>query len=62
MLYIFLIPIHICFDVPFENLILDLDNIAPIIFIIDIIINLDTGFYDRGLPVLKKTKIIKHYF
>lgn len=47
---------------PFSVLISnEIANIAPIVFIIDVIINLNTGYYDKGQPIMDKWKIFKNY-
>lgn len=47
---------------PFSILISnEIANIAPIIFIVDIIINLNTGYYDKGIAIVDKWKIVKNY-
>ena len=62
LIYNFLIPIHLCYEVPFDDIISPgFDSLTPVIFILDIIINLCTGYYDRGLVILGKIKILKHY-
>ncbi len=35
--------------------------IAPWMMIFDILINLNTGYYDKGIPITKKSKIIINY-
>ena len=60
--YIFLIPIHIVFDVTFDELIsTNLSNLAPISFILDTIINLNTGYYEKGIAVQNHWQIFRNY-
>ena len=55
----FLIPIHICYDVPFEDILTQtFENISPSILMVDIFINLFTGYYERGLVIYGKVKIL----
>ena len=39
-----------------------LENFIFWIFVIDIIVTLNTGFYDRGTFIQKKRRILKNYF
>lgn len=62
LIYLFLIPIHISFGIPFSILISSgIADIAPISFIIDTLINFNTGYYDKGIAVNNKWKILKNY-
>lgn len=62
LIYLFLIPIHIAFEIPFSELISQwMADMAPISFIVDTLINLNTGYYDKGISVKNKWKIYKHY-
>lgn len=46
IMYLFLIPIHVSFDIPFQNIIGEIpSNILPIFIIADQIVNYNTGFF-----------------
>lgn len=62
LIYLFLIPIHISFGIPFAQLATPaIADLAPISFIVDTLINLSTGYYDKGVAVENKWKIFKNY-
>lgn len=55
MLYIFLIPLLIGFSIPFNMLIGDgIAQISPLIFVFDIFICLNTGYFDKGTEIKDK--------
>ena len=57
----FLVPYQSAFDTTDETLSLSLSLISLILFSIDIIFNLNTGFYNEGKLVVDRLQILKNY-
>lgn len=47
-------PYRICFDVPADDFFFYLESIMDLFFIVDIIITFNSGYYYRGIKVLKR--------
>jgi hyperpolarization activated cyclic nucleotide-gated potassium channel 2 len=52
------IPFSISFDVIISS---ELDLLVDVVFIFDIVLNFNTSFYQKGVPIYSRTKIMKHY-
>ncbi len=63
LLYIFFIPIHNLYKIQFKDLFLKEEFIdySPLILILDVIINMNTGFFEKGICVKKRIYIFKHF-
>ena len=61
---IFLIPLHISFSISYKELMNSstLPFICPLILILDNIINLNTGFFDKGNCIVSRKEIVKNFF
>ena len=57
-----LIPFRLCFEVDAAGGLFYFEMIIDITFMMDIIINFNTGFYRTGYLVMKRKDIIKYYF
>jgi hypothetical protein len=58
----FLIPIRLVFGLTFTHLSSNLLSfLAPWMMIFDILINMNTGYYDKGNPVTNRGSIIMQY-
>ena len=59
---LFVIPIRISLNIPYSEFIPESSvNLASILIFTDIIISLNTGFYDKGNPVVNRWNIFKKY-
>ncbi len=56
-----MIPLTLSFDVPLPNSLKYWDVARIASFFLDILINFNTGFYDKGLLVMDRKKIFGHY-
>jgi hypothetical protein len=54
LFYLFIIPIHIALEIKFIDLAPFVSIIFPFLLILEILLNLNTGFYDKGQPVKDK--------
>jgi len=62
LIYFFMIPIHIAISVPFTKLInKTIAEAVPYYLILDMIINMNTGYYDKGRAVTNSWNIITNY-
>ncbi len=61
---VFLIPLHLSFGISYQELINNsfLIFLCPIILILDILINLNTGFFDKGNSIVSRKEILKNFF
>ena len=58
---VIMVPLTIAFDVPLPNWLEIWDIVMTICYILDIFLNFNTGFYDKGLLVLDRHRIFLHY-
>jgi len=58
---LFLLPLHLCFDVSFVSDLLAFDIIVNISFFLDILVNFNTGYYSKGLLIMDRKRIAWHY-
>lgn len=58
LLVLFMIPIQVCFRLTIEN---GFDYFLFFFFIADIIINMNTSYFNKGFIVKKRINIITHY-
>jgi len=56
-----IIPLQLAFDIPFIHYLFALDIIVDASFLIDILLNFNTGYYSKGLLVMDRKKIAWHY-
>lgn len=57
-----MIPLFISFpDLNGVSSLQSFESVITIFFLIDIVLNLQTGFYQRGSLVTKRKEIVKHY-
>ncbi len=56
-----LIPFNLCFGVSSEGGAVVFDTIIDVFFICDILINFNTGFYRKGVVVMKRKDIMINY-
>ena len=56
-----LIPFRLCFEVDASGALFYFETIIDVSFMIDIIVNFNTGFYKKGYLVMKRKEIIKNY-
>lgn len=57
----FFLPMRIAFELPATDFLFHLDIVIDVMFIFDIILNFNTGFYQRGQLVMKRELIVKDY-
>ena len=57
----FEVPIHICFNILLVGFWNKLDFIITISFMIEILLNFNTGFYSRGTLIMNRKEISKNY-
>lgn len=57
----FFLPMRISFELPATDFLFYLDIVIDVMFIIDIILNFNTGFYQKGQLVMKREFIVKDY-
>lgn len=55
------IPFRLCFNVEASGGLQILESIIDVIFMCDILITFNTGFYKKGYLVMKRKEIIKNY-
>ena len=58
----FFIPIHVSFGIPLQNIVDQ--NILIMNYIIqfmDILISLNTGYYEKGILVVSRYEIVRYY-
>lgn len=55
-----MIPMRIAFEIE-DPVISVIDTIVDIIFILDIALNFNTGFYSKGLLVMNRKRIVANY-
>lgn len=56
-----MIPYNLCFAVHPEGGMVVFDTIIDCFFMLDILINFNTGFYRKGVVVMKRRDIIFNY-
>lgn len=62
LLYFFMIPIHISQSIQFSTLTSPtIAEAAPYMLILDMIVNMNTGYYDKGRAVTNSWEIIINY-
>ena len=52
---------RISFELPATEFLFHLDIVIDVMFILDIILNFNTGFYQKGQLVMKRAAIMKDY-
>lgn len=63
MILIFCIPIHITYDIPICDLLNGyFAQCIALLLILDIIISLNTSYFEKGIVILDRIKIIKRFF
>ena len=55
------VPFRICFDIPLKGAWNTLEFIITISFMLDILLNFNTGFYSRGSLIMNRKEIAKNY-
>lgn len=56
-----MIPFRLCFEVDASGGLYYFEMIIDIGFMLDILVNFNTGFYKKGYLVMKRKEIIKNY-
>ncbi|KAL4480343.1 hypothetical protein ABPG74_020859 [Tetrahymena malaccensis] len=63
LLCMFYLPIAISFNFNYEDIMpIELLFVIPIFLIFDCFVNLNTGYFEKGLVITSRTKIFKKYF
>ena len=57
----FFLPMRISFELPATEFLFHLDIVIDVMFIFDIILNFNTGFYQKGQLVMKRAAIVRDY-
>jgi hypothetical protein len=61
--FFFFIPVHIAAGVSFKKLMpIEFNYVMTIIIIFDIFVNLNTGYYLKGVCINNRKLILKNYF
>jgi hypothetical protein len=62
IVYFFIIPLYISCDLRFSNLIgIQVHTVCVTFILLDVLVNINTGFFAHGVIVLKRKEIIKNY-
>jgi Ion transport protein len=56
-----IIPFRLCFDVEASGIMYYWETFIDCVFMLDIFVNFNTGFYKKGYLVMKRREIIKNY-
>lgn len=62
IMVVIFIPIHIIYNIPFKNLMFDEAIILiPFLLIIDILVNMSTGYFEKGELISNRLRILINY-